>query len=100
MLDELEYITETGSNDAHKITVYALSTCGFCRRGLNFLRSNSITFRYIYVDQLPYEVKQQAKTELKATFDKRVVFPFVVVDETNAMLGFVEKEWRNTLGID
>ena len=41
MLDQLSYTDVPGSRSDHEITVYALSTCGFCKRALGFLNASS-----------------------------------------------------------
>ncbi|MHA1110713.1 MAG: glutaredoxin family protein [Promethearchaeota archaeon] len=95
----LEYTSE-GSKDVGKdICVYALSTCGFCRRALQFLRDSDCKFKFIYVDKVPYETKQEIKEELKKTFSKRVVFPYCVVDDKEVLVGFVEEDWKQTIGL-
>ena len=35
-IEGVEFIHESGEKKDIKVTVYALSTCGFCRRGLDF----------------------------------------------------------------
>ena len=97
MIENIEYTEEDGTITKNTVTVYALSTCGFCRRSMEFLRENSIKFRYIYMDKLEYAVKKEAKAELKEKFDKRVVFPFAVINDEKALVGFQKLEWTNTL---
>lgn len=91
---KLEFIDEDGEKKNWNITVYALSTCGFCRRGLEFLRKNSIKFRYIYVDQLPYEIKDKLQEDLEAKYKKRLGFPYLIKDETKVIVGFSPDEWE------
>jgi glutaredoxin len=79
--------------------VYALSTCGFCKRALQFLKEQDIEHRYVYVDRMPYEDKQEIKAKLAGDSGKRVAFPFLVVDGDTYLVGFVEDEWRSTLGV-
>ncbi|MHA1821395.1 MAG: ferredoxin-thioredoxin reductase catalytic domain-containing protein [Promethearchaeota archaeon] len=99
MFDFITYNEEDGEDIGHDITVYALSTCGFCRRGLAFLRDHNIKFRYIYVDKIEYETKRKIKALLREKFQKRVAFPYMVVDEEFVIVGFTEKEWVDKLGI-
>ena len=42
MKHEDRFESVDGKVDAGELTVYALSTCGFCKRALAFLRDNSI----------------------------------------------------------
>jgi glutaredoxin-like protein NrdH len=98
MLDTIEYTHEAGSVSQHRVVVYALSTCGFCSRALEYLRSRSIDFKYVYLDLLPLEVKTSVKEELKNRFQRSLVFPFLVVDETVSLTGFTQERWDEALG--
>ena len=99
MLDTLEYTRVEGENKAHTITVYALSTCGFCKRALAFLDANKLEYSYIYMDKIPLETKNAAKSVLKERFHQDVAFPFAVIDEKNPLVGFIEPDWKKTLGV-
>lgn len=98
-LESLNYTVESGDPHGHETTVYALSTCGFCRRGLEFLRNHKIAFKFVYVDQLEYDLKQKVKEELQAKYDARVVFPYLVLDSKEVVTGFVEEKWKEIFKI-
>ena len=97
MSDELDFVYIDGENIPGDITVYALSTCGFCKRALEFLQKNSIKFRYIYVDKLPLDMKTKIKSELRNKSGKNVAFPFMVIDDKKYLVGFVENDWKREL---
>lgn len=97
MLDYIEYTEEEGKDIGKDIVVYALSTCGFCRRALGFLRDNNIAFTYVYVDKLDYDVKQKVKNDLKEKYGERVVFPYMVLDSKDVLVGFVKDKYEATL---
>ncbi len=100
MIEKLEFTKIDGSHKPGDITVYALSTCGHCRRALNFLDENNVEYRYVYVDLLPVEEKNGVKDDLKSKFpDSRVAFPFLVMDDTRQLTGFKEDEWKSTLSL-
>jgi len=93
MNENLAFYEIDGERRPADITVYALSTCGFCKRGLQFLRDNSIAFRYIYVDDLDSFEKNKLKEDLATRFGTRVGFPFVVINGERCIAGFKEDEW-------
>lgn len=97
VVETLEYKVVEGENATHDVKVYALSTCGFCRKGLKYLSENSVKHHYIHIDQLDYDVKQSVKGELKEKFGKRVAFPFIVIDDKEALVGFTESEWKSKI---
>ncbi len=96
----LHFTHEEGKNFFDDVTLFALSTCGFCKRAISFLRSNNVRFRFIYVDKLEMEIKQELKSHLRETYQKSVGFPFLVVDEKDVLVGFKEEEWKNLFSIE
>ncbi|MCX7026991.1 MAG: glutaredoxin family protein [Spirochaetes bacterium] len=98
-LHGLNFTGKEGARKDHDIVVYALSTCGHCRRALEFLKERDLAYRYIYVDLLPFETKNAIKTELKDRFRENVAFPFAVIDNTSHLVGFIEPDWILSLGL-
>ena len=99
MLETLRYTPVAGSKSVPVITVYALSTCGFCKRAMRFLDEHSFAYRYIYIDQIPLETKTELKKELKEKYKADIAFPFVTVGETDYLVGFIEVDWKRSLGL-
>lgn len=97
MFDYLEYTTVDGTDRRHDLEVYALSTCGFCKRAMAFLERNGVAYRYVYIDKVPVETKNRAKAALKERFDEHVAFPFAVVDGKSTLVGFIEPDWKRTV---
>lgn len=98
-LNELPLVERQGTRRGHDIVVYALSTCGFCKRALAFLDEKGFAYRYIYVDQLPIETKNEIKKILKERFNENVAFPFAVIDDSDHLVGFIQPDWIRTLGL-
>ena len=90
-------INHVDGKDAGHIMLYALSTCGFCRRALGFLKNNGVDFRYVYIDELPSEVKQAVKQELRERYRIKEIFPTLILDEEKALTGFDRPEWEREL---
>jgi glutaredoxin-like protein NrdH len=99
MLDTLAYTEVAGSRPGPEITVYALSTCGFCKRALSWLDAKGLAYRYVYMDLIPLEVKTDAKRVLKERFKADVSFPFAVIDGKSHLVGFIEADWSKTLSV-
>jgi len=98
-LQNLPVVAKDGSRADHEIMVYALSTCGFCKRALAFLDTHKFAYRYLYVDLIPIDTKNAIKQELKQHFKENVAFPFAVIDDKKYLIGFIEADWKMTLGI-
>jgi glutaredoxin-like protein NrdH len=97
MIDSLSYTSVAGKGQERGITVYALSTCGFCRKAIAFLDDKGLAYRYVYVDQIPLDSKNELKRELKERFRVDVAFPFAIIDRDKHLVGFIEADWRRTL---
>ena len=98
-LEELPYTLKSGRSAEKSITIYALSTCGFCKRAMSFLEDHGIEYGYIYVDQIPLETKNEVKAVLKEKFKENVAFPFAVIDGSAHLVGFIQPDWVRTLGM-
>jgi len=98
MLETLSYTSVAGSQPNRGITVYALSTCGFCKRALAYLNAKGFAYRYVYVDLLPLETKDEIKRILKERYKENMAFPFAVVDGEKHLVGFIEADWARVLG--
>lgn len=99
ILDSLTYTTVAGTRSDKRITVYALSTCGFCKRAMTFLQTNGFSYRYIYVDTIPIDTKNEIKRQLKESYKVDIAFPFATVDDKKYLVGFIEADWKLTLGV-
>jgi glutaredoxin-like protein NrdH len=99
MLETLGYTTVEGTRKDRRIIVYALSTCGFCKKAMAFLQDKGFTYRYVYVDQIPLETKNEAKKALKERFHVDISFPFAVIDDDSHLVGFIEPDWRRTFDV-
>lgn len=99
MIETLKFETVAGAKAQPAVTVYALSTCGFCKRAMSYLEANGFSYRFIYLDKISLETKNEVKKELKEKYKSDVAFPFVTVGESDYLVGFIEADWKRTLGI-
>lgn len=99
MFENVNFTKEQGTKNERDVVVFALSTCGFCARGLAFLRTNKINFKYVYMDQIDPAAKEQIKKELMDKYKERVVFPYLILDDNKVVTGFVEDTWKKEFNI-
>lgn len=79
-----------------KIMLYALSTCGWCRKTKELLNELGVEYEYIYVDLLEDEDEDTAMDEVKK-WNPRLSFPTLVIDD-KCIVGFKEDKIREMLG--
>lgn len=82
-----------------KVTLYALSTCGWCRRTKHFLNENKIPYQCFDVDLLQGEERERARSEV-AKHNPRRSYPTLVIDDgAKVIVGFDEVKLREGLGL-
>ena len=59
--ENLDFEYEEGKKPPRELTLFALSTCGFCKSALRFLRRNQVAFKYLYLDKLELDTKKEVK---------------------------------------
>ena len=99
-IDQVEYEVVKGEKEPHQLIVFSLSTCAFCKKAQTFLKDHGLAYKYIYLDQLDFDLKREVKKELKSKFESVPVFPILLIDDDEVLSGFVEEKWANKLGIE
>jgi len=99
-LDQISYNSVPGEKTDHRLRLYALSTCAFCKKAMNYLQEHGYEYEYIHLDQIDFDLKRAAKQELKSKFENLPVFPILTIDDSDAISGFIESKWAERLGIE
>jgi glutaredoxin-like protein NrdH len=81
--------------DKGKVTLYALSTCVWCKMTKELLSKLGIGFDFIYVDLLKGADRSSIIEEVKH-YNPACSFPTLVIGE-RCIVGFREKEIREAL---
>ena len=84
-----------GRNAKHRVTLYALSTCGWCRKTKELLDANQVQYEYIDVDQCQGDERSEASNKVHE-LNPRGSFPTVQVD-AEIVTGFDEDRMRDLL---
>ncbi|MGB8656601.1 MAG: glutaredoxin family protein [Candidatus Zixiibacteriota bacterium] len=80
-----------------KVMLYALSTCGWCRKTKKLLDQLGIDYHYVDVDLLEEKDKSVARKEVMR-WNPRGSFPTVVVNDSTCIVGFDERRLREAIG--
>ncbi len=76
-----------GLKKDHNVLVYALSTCGWCKKTKQFLKNNDVAYEYIDFDLASSEERQLIIDELTSN-NIPLVFPIIVVDNDTMIRGY------------
>jgi glutaredoxin len=80
-----------------KVFMYALSTCGWCRKTKALLKELNVDFDFIDVDLCEGEERRRVREEL-GNVNPRRSFPTLVIDG-DVIVGFDPEKIRGALGI-
>lgn len=79
------------------VMLYALSTCAWCKKTKQYLNELGVEYRFVFVDLLPDEDKDEAVEEIRR-WNPACSFPTIVIDNTECMVGFKPDELKKKLG--
>jgi glutaredoxin-like protein NrdH len=84
-----------GRKSGH-IMLYALSTCGWCRKTKKLLDDLGVEYDYEYVDQLRGDEKEEVIRKV-TKWNPSCSFPTVVIDNKKCVIGYKEDEIKEAL---
>lgn len=90
-------VVQIPGDDVGHVKLYALSTCGWCKRTREFLEALGVAYDYEYVDHLESEEKDRAIREI-TTWNPSCSFPTMVINNERCIVGYKENEIRGALG--
>lgn len=94
MFDYVDFQHKEGANKDKQLRLFALSTCGFCKKAMTFLEENELDYEYVFVDLIDSDVKNRIKEDFEKRFEKKMLFPTLVVDEEEFLVGFIKFYWQ------
>jgi len=84
-----------GENRGH-VMLYALSTCGWCKKTKGLLEELNVEFYYADVDLLQGVERTEALEEIKK-WNPRCSFPSLVINDNQCIIGYDESKIKETL---
>jgi len=94
----MRYIKVPGKNKEHKVLMYTLSTCFWCKRAKKFLRDQDIEYKYVDLDQCNVEDRSKIKKDILAR-GGQLVYPTIIIDDKILINNFRIDKIRDALGI-
>jgi glutaredoxin-like protein NrdH len=88
----------SGKNNKHKVLLYALSTCVWCKMTKQFLNENSIQYEYVDVDLEEEEDKQKIHEKIQ-NMGGMISYPTTIVDDKIIVTGFRKDKLKEVLEI-
>ncbi len=79
-----------------KVVLFALSTCGWCRKTRALLEDLGVEYSYIYVDLLKGDERTEIIEQVKK-YNSQLSFPTLVINDEKTIVGFNEEGIREAL---
>jgi glutaredoxin-like protein NrdH len=94
----MQFSKVSGKKNNHKVTLYALSTCVWCKLTKEFLTENSVEYEYIYVDLCDEDDKQKIHEIIQSKVGS-LIYPTTIVDDKVVITGFRKDKLKEALEI-
>ena len=94
----MQFSKVSGKRNNHKVVLYALSTCVWCKMTKQFLKDNDVEFEYVYVDLCEEEDKKEIRKHIQSKGGS-LSFPTTIVDENVLITGFRKDQLKEALEI-
>ena len=78
------------------VVLYALSTCGWCKKTRMLLEDLGVEFNYVYVDLTEGEERSKVIEDVQK-WNPQLSFPTVVINNKDVIVGFKEDEIKEKL---
>jgi glutaredoxin-like protein NrdH len=94
----MQFSKVSGSKNNHKVTLYALSTCVWCKMTKQYLNENSVEYEFVDVDLLD----ENDKSKVHSTIVSKggvLSYPTIIVDDKTLITGFRKDLLKEALGI-
>ena len=92
----MQFSKVSGQKNQHKVILYALSTCAWCRMTKQFLKDNNVEYEYIDVDLCEEEDKQKIREHIQSKGGP-LSYPTIIVDDNVLITGFRTDKIREAL---
>ncbi len=94
----MQFSKVSGKKNDHKVTLYALSTCVWCKLTKQFLNENNVTYEFVDVDLLSDEDKSRVHETIMSKGGS-LSYPTTIVDDKTVITGFRKDQLKEALGV-
>jgi glutaredoxin len=81
-----------------KVMLYALSTCGWCKKTKEFLNKLGVEYSYIFVDMVDDSERDKIIADVRK-HNPRNSYPTIVINNNKCIVGYKEDEIKEALNL-
>lgn len=87
-----------GKNNKHRVLMYAISTCAWCKKTKKFLKDNGIEYEFIDVDLCSEEDRDKIRQDIIRRGGP-LSYPTLIINDKKLITGYSEAEIKEALEI-
>jgi glutaredoxin-like protein NrdH len=96
--ENMNLVKVSGKNNKHKVLLYALSTCAWCKMEKQFLKDSNVEYEYVDVDLSNEKDREKIRGDiLKRGGD--LSYPTAIIDDKVLINGFRKDKLMGALEI-
>ncbi len=95
---KLQTTKVSGTNKKHKVLLYAISTCAWCRLTKRYLNDKRIEYEYIDVDLCDDRDRETIRGDITKRGGE-LSYPTIIVDDKILITGFRKDKLSEALGV-
>jgi len=95
---KLETVKVSGANKKHKVLLYALSTCAWCKLTKKYLTESKIEYEYVDVDLCSRRDHETIRNDIIKR-GAEPSYPTIIVDDKVVITGFRKDKLNEALGL-
>lgn len=88
--------THIDGENKGSILLFALSTCGWCKKVKELLDELNVEYDYVYADLTQGEERNKIVSQLK-NYNSKISFPTLIINESNVIVGYNPDEIKELL---
>ena len=92
----MDFSKVSGNNKQHKVVLFAISTCAWCKLVKQFLKDNEVEYSYIDIDLAKEEEKQEIRKTIRE-MGGPLSFPTTIIDDKILITGFRKDQIKEAL---
>jgi len=92
----MQFFKVIGDRKQHKVVLFALSTCAWCKLTKQFLKDNEVEFSYLDIDLINEDEKEKIRQIIRDR-DGPLSFPTTIIDDKILITGFRKDKIKEAL---
>jgi len=96
--ENMKLVKVPGKNKKHKVLMYALSTCAWCKMQKQFLKDSSVEYEYVDVDLCNEKDREKIRGDILKRGGE-FNYPTLIIDDKNLISGFRKDKIMKALEI-